>query len=225
MKLSSKADEEERRRNGCDFWNSGQPDATRDRRVLRTPFERRFELVRKWEEAALKRRLFQFDTHAHTHINAGLSNDRPCGAQSSINTVMKGQRTASGVTVVKFKSREKSRGGYFFFAAKSAASLHLRRPSTPHNGTPDGSPPGRPPSNWFPSILGGGSGGTEVLTVLIGPGIVNWRLHKAPTRTPCRRTKKEETAAVHAIDCQEGAGGSRTMTDQAAKQSIKSSSR
>lgn len=209
MKLSSKADEEERRRNGRDFWNSGQPDATRDRRVLRTPFERRFDLVRKWEEAALKRRLFQFgliDTHAHTHINAGLSNDRPRGAQSSINRVMKGQRTASGVTVVKFKSREKSSGGYFFFAAKSAATLHLRRPSTPHNDTPDGSPPAHPPSNWFPSILGGGSGGTEVLTVLIGPGIVNRRLHKAPTRTPRRRTKKEATAAVPAIDCQGGVG-------------------
>lgn len=72
MKLSSKADEEDRRRNGRDFWNSGQPDATRDRRVLRTPFERRFDLVRKWEEAALKRRLFQFgltDTHARTHTH------------------------------------------------------------------------------------------------------------------------------------------------------------
>lgn len=76
MKLSSKADEEERRRNGRDFWSSGQPDLTRGRSVLRTPLERRFG-----DEAAFTCMLFRFgltDTHArtHTHINAGLSNDR-----------------------------------------------------------------------------------------------------------------------------------------------------
>lgn len=205
MKLSSKADEEERRQNGRNFWNSGLPDMTHGRRVLRIPLERRF-----WEEAAFTCMLFQFgltDTHAHTHINAGLSYDRPRGAHSSINTVMKGQQTARGVTVVKFKSREKSCGGYFFFAAKSAATLHLRRPSNPLATTPQTAPPTAcPPSNWFPSILGGGSGSTDVLTVLIGPGIVNRRLHKAPTRTPRRWTRKEETTAAHAIDCQEGAG-------------------
>lgn len=120
---------------------------------------------------------------------------------------MKGQRTARGVTVVKFKSREKSCAGYFFFAAKPAATLHLRRPSNPPATAPQAAPPtARPPSNWFPSILGGGSGSTDVLTVLIGPGIVNRRLHTAPTRTPRRRTRREETTAAHAIDCQEGAG-------------------
>lgn len=75
---------------------------------------------------------FWVDGHMHTHTNTvpGDGRPQPFRGQSSNSVVMRGQKEARGVAVVKFEGERKKQAVLFIFLVKSAVTVDLCWPST-----------------------------------------------------------------------------------------------